>query len=82
MAPFRVANIGNADPVELSRFIAAIETATGRTARRRLLPIQAGDVPATWADMRLLRALTGYLPSTQVEEGVARFVEWYQAEMA
>ena len=82
VAPFRVANVGNADPAELSRFIAAIEAATGRQARRRLIPIQAGEVPATWADTRLLEALTGYVPSTQVEEGVARFVDWYRTEIA
>ncbi len=80
VAPFRVANIGNASPVELSRFIAAIEAATGCAARRRSIPIQAGEVPATWADVRLLRALTGYVPSTPVEEGVARFVDWYRAQ--
>ena len=81
VAPFRVVNVGNSAPVELSRFIAAIEAATGREARRNLMPIQPGDVPATWADVGLLRALTGYVPGTTVEEGVARFVEWYRAEM-
>ena len=82
VAPFRVVNVGNSAPVELSRFVAAVEAATGREARRNLMPIQPGDVPATWADTRLLEALTGYLPSTPVEEGVARFVEWYREEMS
>ena len=82
VAPFRVVNVGNSRPVELSRFIAAIEAATGREARRNLMPIQPGDVPATWADVRLLGALTGYVPGTAVEDGVARFVDWYRAEMA
>ena len=82
VAPFRVTNVGNSAPVELSRFIAAIEAATGREARRNLMPMQPGDVPATWADTRLLEALTGYVPSTTVEDGVARFVDWYMEEMA
>jgi UDP-glucuronate 4-epimerase len=81
VAPFRVVNVGNSAPVELSRFIAAIEASTGRQARRNLMPIQPGDVPGTWADTRLLEALTGYVPGTSVEEGVARFVEWFRAEM-
>ena len=79
VAPWRVVNIGNSAPVELGDFIAAIEAATGRTARRNPLPMQPGDVPATWADATLLRALTGYAPQTPMQEGVARFVEWYRA---
>ena len=79
VAPWRVVNIGNSDSVELSAFIDAIEAATGRTAIRRMLPMQPGDVPATWADGSLLKALTGYAPRTPVAEGVARFVAWYRA---
>ena len=78
VAAWRVVNIGNSDSVELSAFIEAIEAATGRTAIKRMLPIQPGDVPATWADAALLRALTGYAPQTPVREGVKRFVDWYR----
>ena len=58
--------------------LAAIETATGRTAEKRMLPMQPGDVPATWADTTLLRALSGYAPQTTVEEGVAAYVDWFR----
>ena len=78
VAPWRVVNIGNSEAVQLTDFIAAIEAATGRTARRNLLPMQPGDVPATWADASLLRDLTGYTPRTDIASGVARFVEWYR----
>lgn len=78
VAPFRLLNIGNSSPVELSKFIDAIELATQRTAKRELLPMQAGDVPATWADTTLLSWLTGYCPETTVQEGVQRFVEWFR----
>ncbi|PZU62887.1 NAD-dependent epimerase/dehydratase family protein [Sphingobium sp.] len=78
VAPWRVVNIGNSDSVQLTDFIAAIEDATGRTAERNLMPMQAGDVPATWADADLLKSLTGYSPKTDVQEGVLRFVRWYK----
>ncbi len=78
VAPFRVVNIGNSEAVQLDAFIQAIETATGNEAIRNLMPIQAGDVPATWADSQLLNTLTGYSPKTSVPEGVAKFVEWYR----
>ncbi len=78
VAPFRVVNIGNSDAVQLTDFIAAIEAATGREAIRNLMPMQPGDVPATWADATLLHKLTGYVPGTDVATGVARFVQWYQ----
>jgi len=77
-APYRIYNIGNHQPVELMAFIGAIETVLGRQAEKRLLPMQDGDVPATYADTAELRALTGFNPSTPVEEGVRRFVEWYR----
>ena len=77
-APFRLVNIGNNSPVDLSEFIAAIEEATGKAAVRNLMPIQPGDVPATWADSSLLTELTGYKPQTAIEDGVARFVDWYR----
>ena len=76
-APFRVVNIGNSDSVKLTDFIDALEAALGRPAERNLMPMQQGDVPATWADANLLRALTGYAPQTSVAEGVQRFVDWY-----
>ncbi|WP_442954430.1 NAD-dependent epimerase/dehydratase family protein [Pararhodobacter sp.] len=78
VAPFRVVNIGNSDKVRLEDFIAAIEEATGLPATRNYMDMQPGDVPATWADASLLRALTGYAPATDVREGVAKFVEWYR----
>lgn len=82
VAPFRVVNIGNSNPVQLSDYINAIERATGITAQRNLMPMQPGDVPATWADIQLLERLTGYTPQTSVEEGVSRFVAWYQEYVA
>jgi UDP-glucuronate 4-epimerase len=78
VAPHRVVNIGNGAPEKLIDFIAAIEAATGRKAQQNLLPMQPGDVPATWADTSLLEALTGKLRQTPIREGVARFVDWYR----
>ncbi|MEY4118144.1 MAG: hypothetical protein RLZZ116_1472 [Planctomycetota bacterium] len=78
-APWRVYNIGNSRPVELLDYIAAIERCTGRKATMNLLPLQAGDVPDTMADVSALESDTGYRPTTTVEVGVARFVEWYRA---
>lgn len=78
VAPFRVVNIGNGAPEKLTDFIKAIEAASGRTARQNLLPMQPGDVPATWADASLLEALTGPPPRTSLQDGVAQFVDWYR----
>lgn len=77
VAPFRILNIGNSSPVLLTDFIAAIERATGRVAERRMLPMQPGDVPATWADCSLLQRLTGFHATTPIDDGVAQFVDWY-----
>jgi len=77
-APYRVYNIGNHQPVQLSQYIAVIERCLGRTAEKILLPLQPGDVPDTHADVEELMRDTGYSPRTPVEEGVARFVEWYR----
>jgi UDP-glucuronate 4-epimerase len=77
-APYRVYNIGNHQPVELARYIEVIEEALGRTAEKILLPMQPGDVPDTFADIRALQRDTGYAPSTPVEIGVKRFVDWYR----
>jgi len=76
-APFRIYNIGNDAPVALADFIAALETALGRRAERKLLPLQPGDVPDTWADCARLARDTGYRPATPVTDGVRRFVAWY-----
>ncbi len=77
-APYRIYNIGNSQPVELMRYIEVLEKCLGRKAERRLLPMQPGDVPDTYADVTDLMDVVGYRPSTSVEEGVARFVEWYR----
>lgn len=78
VGPFRVFNIGAATPVPLMRYIDVLESALGRKAERTLLPMQAGDVPATWADVSDLARVTGYAPQTPVEDGVRRFVDWYR----
>ena len=78
VAPWRVVNIGNSQPVQLGDMIGAIEDALGIKAKRNLMPMQPGDVPATWADAELLRTLTGYVPQTDIREGVQRFVAWYR----
>ena len=78
-APYRVYNIGNHTPVELDRFIAAIEEALGRKALRNYLPMQPGDVPATCADVEDLRRDVGFAPATPLETGIARFIEWYRS---
>ncbi|GAB2519460.1 NAD-dependent epimerase [Lysobacter humi (ex Lee et al. 2017)] len=78
-APYRVYNIGSHRPVELMRYIEVLEDCFGRRVERRLLPLQPGDMPDTYADVEALRRDTGYAPSTPVEVGVARFVEWYRA---
>lgn len=76
--PYRVFNIGNQDPVPLMEFISAIETALGKVAEKNFLPMQDGDVPATYADVSALDEWVGFAPSTPVQEGVRRFVEWYR----
>ena len=78
VAPFRVVNIGNSKPAQLLDFIEAIEEATGVKAIKNFTPMQAGDVPATWADTSLLEALTGYKPKTDLNVGVQKFVSWYR----
>jgi UDP-glucuronate 4-epimerase len=77
-APYRLYNIGNDQPVQLMRFIELMEKNLGRTVEKRLLPMQPGDVPDTWADVSALRRDVGYAPSTSIEEGVAKFVQWYR----
>jgi UDP-glucuronate 4-epimerase len=76
-APFRVVNIGGGQPENLLDFVDIVEKAIGRSAKRQMLPMQQGDVPRTFASPALMQALTGYTPSTRLEEGVKAFVEWY-----
>jgi UDP-glucuronate 4-epimerase len=77
-APYRVFNIGNNRPVKLMRYIEVLEERLGKKAVLDLLPMQPGDVPATTADVTALNAATGFSPSTPVETGIARFVDWYR----
>ncbi|MEO0462630.1 MAG: NAD-dependent epimerase/dehydratase family protein [Pseudomonadota bacterium] len=78
VAPWRVVNIGNSQKVRLMDFISAIEEECGRDAVKNFMPMQKGDVPATWADATLLKELTGYAPQTDVREGIRKFVAWYR----
>jgi len=78
-APYRIYNIGNNNPVELMHLIATLETALGRTAEKNMLPMQMGDVPATYADVEALEQDVGFAPKTSIETGVERFVAWYRA---
>jgi UDP-glucuronate 4-epimerase len=77
MAPYRIYNIGNQNPVELMDYIGAIEKCLGKTAEKNLLPLQPGDVPDTWADTTDLAIDVGYQPATPVDVGVKNFVDWY-----
>jgi len=78
-APYRVFNVGNRQPVPLLEFIDCIERELGRRAEKRLLPMQPGDVPATFADTAALEKWIGFAPRTPLSEGIARFVDWYRA---
>lgn len=78
VAPFRIVNIGNSDKVRLLDFVDAIEDCLGKTAVRNYMPMQMGDVPATWAEASLLLRLTGYRPQTDFREGIALFVAWFR----
>jgi len=80
-APYRVFNIGNNQPVELMAYIDALEQALGKKATRNFLPLQDGDVPATYADTTELERATGFVPRTPVVDGVRRFVDWYRSYM-
>ena len=77
-APYKIYNIGNNSPVELLRFIEVLEGCLGKKAQMNLLPIQAGDVPATCADVDDLMRDVGFKPVTSIEEGISRFVQWYR----
>jgi UDP-glucuronate 4-epimerase len=76
--PYRVFNIGNHHPVELMEFIGCIEEALGREAQKNFLPLQDGDVPATYADVDALRDWVGFVPGTDIRTGIVRFVAWYR----
>jgi UDP-glucuronate 4-epimerase len=78
IAPYRIYNIGNSQPVELMEYIRLLESSLGKKAQMNLLPLQPGDVPDTYADVSDLAEDTGYHPNTSVAEGVARFVAWYR----
>ena len=77
-APYRLYNIGNHSPVELLHFIAVLENCLGKKAQKNMLPLQNGDVPATYADVDDLIRDVGFKPDTSIETGIARFVEWYR----
>ena len=77
-APYKIYNIGNNNPVKLMDFIEAIEKAIGKEAKKNLLPIQPGDVPATYADVSDLIEDLGYKPATPIKEGIENFVKWYK----
>lgn len=78
VAPFRVVNIGNSEKVNLMDFVEAIEECLGEKAIYNYMPMQTGDVPATWANASLLHTLTGYKPTTHFKTGIAKFVDWYK----
>nr|WP_281185111.1 NAD-dependent epimerase [Trichlorobacter lovleyi] len=78
-APYRIYNIGNNKPVELLQFIEILEQQLGITAQKNFLPMQAGDVPATFADIDELAAATGFRPATSLDDGIARFVAWFRS---
>jgi len=77
-APYRLYSIGNSEPVQLMQYIRAIESALGVQAKMNMMPMQAGDVRATAADVSRLTADTGFTPGTKIGDGVARFVAWYR----
>ncbi|MGL4749478.1 MAG: protein CapI, partial [Shewanella sp.] len=76
--PYRVFNIGNGSPVQLLDFITALERALGIEAKKQFLPMQPGDVHATWADTEDLFKAVGYKPQVDIDTGVAKFVDWYR----
>ncbi len=78
-APFRIYNVGNSSPVSILDFVQTIEAATGKKASLHFLPMQKGDVEATWADVSDLEKQFGYKPETSIGEGMAKFVDWYQS---
>jgi len=78
VAPFRILNLGNSNPVKLMDFIKALENALGVEARKNLMPMQAGDVPGTWADTKTVEKITGFKFDTNIDTGIKHFVKWYR----
>ncbi|MFT4747523.1 MAG: UDP-glucuronate 4-epimerase, partial [Congregibacter sp.] len=78
-APYKVFNIGNNDPIALMTFIEAIEKAAGKKAEKNFMPMQAGDVPATFADIDSLKEAVGFKPDTDIKYGMQQFVAWFKA---
>ena len=78
VAPFRLVNIGNSNPINLMDFIYAIENATGKKAKTNLMPMQPGDVISTWADNKLIKSITKYQGNTNINDGMRKFVKWYR----
>jgi UDP-glucuronate 4-epimerase len=78
-APWRVYNIGNNKPVDLDEVVRLLEEAIGKRAKRELLPMQPGDVPATYAEVDDLMRDVGFRPATSIADGIARFIDWYRA---
>jgi len=78
-APYRVFNIGNNEPIALMTFIESIEKAADKIAEKNYMPMQAGDVPATYADIDSLNAEVGFKPNTNIEFGMRKFVDWYRS---
>lgn len=78
-APYSIYNIGNNQPIQLSEFIEAIESACGKKAEKNYMEMQPGDVPKTYADTAQLEAAVGYKPATSIQDGMVKFVEWYKA---
>ena len=78
-APYRIYNIGNSSPVKLMDFITAIENELGKEAIKEFRPMQAGDVPSTWADVESLFNVTGFKPRTDIKQGVKEFIKWYRS---
>jgi UDP-glucuronate 4-epimerase len=78
-APYQILNVGNDHPVALEEFVAILERHLDRAAKRTYAPMQPGDVPATWADVRRLQAAVGFVPRTPIEEGLRKMTEWLVA---
>ncbi|MBK8575042.1 MAG: GDP-mannose 4,6-dehydratase [Elusimicrobia bacterium] len=80
--PYEIFNLGNSHPVSLSLFISTIESALGKKAKARMCPIQPGDVPATWADIKKSTRLLGFHPTTNIQTGIRQFADWYRSYIA
>ncbi len=79
VAPFRIVNIGNSNPINLLVFIKELEYTLGKQAKKNFLGMQDGDIEKTHSDIKLLRALTGFKPKTNINEGISQFVKWYKS---